>query len=340
MILNNEKTTNNSIIQTAYTYFCDCLASFKEMQPDFDYTVNYGTNSNDDDILEDKNKFNFVVYTGIPELIPSHWMEINGQSEILYAGSIDIAVSVVNPIPLNYNNDFTLERIEGEEYVDSTYSQEDYNEISDEDNNKIDFGIRMLEALSRFLIRKGIVYNGFKLTSDCAVPSPDGLFENGFYRLQTVLDISIKFAMLNALGSSLTSGEDTRLWIKIQNNDYKEIYNVLDATKKLNAVDKSFPLFSETTLKTKVNQINRIISIDFPQLDFGGNKAIVDVLDSGDLSAINNMSLVMYDGKKYVSFGVVPVNIETPYTMNKFNGVSVVFNITTDVTEFEGDLNA
>ena len=82
MILNNEKTTNNSIVQTAYTYFCDCLASFKEMQPDFDYTVNYGTNSNDDDILEDKNKFNFVVYTGIPELIPSHWMEINGQSEI------------------------------------------------------------------------------------------------------------------------------------------------------------------------------------------------------------------------------------------------------------------
>lgn len=339
MVLNNEKITNNSIIQTAYTYICDCLESFKKIQTDFEYTVNYGTNSNDD-MSEDMNKFNFVVYTGIPDLIPSHWMEINGESQILYAGTMDLAISVVNPIPMNYNNDFTLTRIEQEEYVDSTYSQEDYNELSDEDNEKIDFGIRMLEALSRYLRRKGVVYNGFKLTSECAVPSPDGLFENGFYRLETVLDITLKFAMLNDLGSSLTSGEDTRLWVKVKNEKYEEIYNVLDATKKLNGVDKSYPLYDNSTLRTAINQLNRVLSIDFPQLDFGGNKKIINVLDSGDLDSINNMSIVMYDGKSYKTFNVVPVSIETPYMMDKFNGVSVVFNVTSDIVDFEGDLNA
>lgn len=335
MILTNDKIIGNSIIQSSYNYFCECLKDFQELQPDFKYTVNYGTNSMSD-FVEDEDTFNFVVYNGIPDLIPSHWVEIDGEPEIIYAGYMNLAVSFVNPIPAKYNNDFVLERIDQEQYIDSTYSQEDFNEVSDETNEKIEFGMRMLEAFSRFMRRKGIKVDNFNISSMCQVPTMDGLFENGFYRFLGALDIQIKFNSLNKLSGNLTSGEEVRVWIKVKEGKYKEIYNVFDFDPAYSTVDKTFPLFNKSTIITKSNQIARSCSINFPELDFGGNKVIKEMLEQGDLDKINNTKIIYYDGKIYRKFDAVPTNITNPYQMDKFNGITAVFAIKSNIEEVDG----
>ena len=337
-MITQDKITGNSIIQSSYNYFCECLECYRKEQPAFLYTVNYGTNSNGD-YAEDTNKYNFVVYNDVPELIPSHWVEINGETEILYAGYINLAVSFVNPMPMSYNDDFIIETIEQEQFIDSTYNQNDFNELSDDDNDKIEYGVRLLEGFARFMRRKGIIVDNFKFTSNCDVPSPDGMFENGFYRLTGVLDIQLKFAMQNTLGKALFNGEDTRVWIKVGNDKYEEIYNVLDLNIKHTTVDKTFPIFNNSTTTTISNQLSRVAILDCPEFDFGGNKIIREILNSGTLDQINNITWVYFDGKKYNTFTGVPTGISAPLTMDKFNGTTVTIAIKSDITEFVGDLN-
>lgn len=337
-MITQDKITGSSVIQSSYNYFCECLECYQKEQPSFKYTVNYGTNSNED-YAEDTEVYNFVVYNDVPELIPSHWVEIDGETEILYAGYINLAVSFVNPMPMAYNDDFIIETIEQESFIDSTYSQEDYNELSEDSNEKIEYGIRLLEGFARFMRRKGIMVDNFKFTSNCDVPSPDGMFENGFYRLTGVLDIQLKFAMQNRLGKSLFNGEDTRVWIKVGNGTYNEIYNVLEFNPKYSSVDKTFPIFDRATTTTISNQMSRSATINFPEFDFGGSKIIRNLLNNGDLEGMNNVTWVYYDGKTYKTFTGVPTNISAPFIMDKFNGSTVVIAITSDITEFTGDLN-
>lgn len=339
-MITQDKVIGNSIIQSSYNYFCECLECFAKEQPEFKYNVNFGTNSNED-YTEDDDVFNFVVYNDIPELIPSHWVEINGNTEILYAGYINLAVSVLNPIALEYNDSFILNTTEESQFYDSTYSQQEYNAISDNDDNKIQYGIRLLEAFARFMRRKGIVVDNFKFTSQCSTPTPDGLFDSGFYRLTTVLDITLKFAMQNELGKSLYDGEELRVWIKAgdsEENKYHEIYNVLDMNISNRTVDKTFPLFGEATTTTISNQMMRSATINCPDFDFGGNKVIKDLLKRGDIETINNCHMIYYDGKKYNKFDCVPTNTDIPIVMDKFNGISLVLAITSDITE-EGEFN-
>lgn len=335
MILTNDKIAQNSIVQSSYNYFCECLKDFKEIQPDFEYTVNFGTNSMND-FVEDEDKFNFVVYAGVPDLIPSHWVEIDGDTDILYAGFINLAVSFINPIPAKYTNDLVMERIDQEQYIDSTYYQEDFNEVSDETNEKIEFGMRILEAFSRFMRRKGVKVDNFNITSMCQVPIMDGLFDNGFYRFLGTLDIQLKFNALTTLGGKLVNGEETRVWIKTAGGKYQEIYNIFDFEPAYSTVDKTYPLFDKTTTITTANQLNRSCSVNFPELDIGGSKLIKRVFELGNLDEINNMYLVYYDGKVYKKLSVVPTNITNPYQLDKFNGITVVFAVKSEVEEVDG----
>lgn len=340
-MITQDKVIGNSIIQSSYNYFCECLDCFAKEQPSFKYNVNFGTNSNED-YTEEDDVFNFVVYNDIPELIPSHWVEINGNTEILYAGYINLAVSVLNPIALSYSDSLIVATTPSPEYIDSVYDQYEDNAISEEDDNKIQYSMRLLEAFARFMRRKGIMVDNFRFTSQCEVPAVDGLFENGAYRLTSVLDISLKFAMQNTLGKALYNGEDARVWIKYgnsQSNKYQEIYNVLDINFSNRTTDKTFPLFGESTTKTISNQMIRSCTIDCPDLDIGGNKIIKQLLELGSLDNINSCSIVYYDGKMYKTFTCVPTTTSIPVSMDRFNGDTIIFAITSDITEFTGDLN-
>lgn len=339
-MITQDKVIGNSIIQSSYNYFCECLECFAKEQPTFRYNVNFGTNSNED-YSEDVDTFNFVVYNDVPEIIPSHWTEINGCTEILYAGYINLGVSVLNPMALEYNDDFIINTTISEQYDDTVYSQEEYN-ISENDDNKIQYGIRLLEAFARFMRRKGITVDNFKFTSQCEIPSPDGVFDAGMYRLATVLDISLKFSMQNELGKSLFDGEELRVWIKSGTSEadkYKEIYNVLEMNMSNRTTDKTFPLFNEATNKTIANQTMRSCTINCPDLDMGGNKEIKELLHTGQLNKLNSCSLVYYDGKSYKTFACVPTNTSIPIVMDKFNGITITLAITSDIIDFEGDLN-
>lgn len=340
-MITQDKVIGNSIIQSSYNYFCECLECFAKEQPAFKYTVNFGTNSNED-YTEDEDVFNFVVYNDIPELIPSHWMEINGNTEILYAGYINLAVSVLNPMPVEYNNDFVIGTTVSPEYTSSVYSQEEFNAIREEDDNKIQYGIRLLEAFARFMRRKGIPVDNFKFTSQCEIPTPDGVFDSGFYRLTAVLDITLKFAMQNVLGKALFDGEELRVWIKYgdsEANKYKEIYNILDMTISNRTIDKTYPLFGEATTTTVINQMMRSVTINCPDLNIGGNKLIKDMLYEGELNNINECRIVYYDGKNYKTFNCTPTNTSIPIVIDKFNGIALTFAVNSDIVDFEGDIN-
>lgn len=340
-MITQDKVIGNSIIQSSYNYFCECLECFAKEQPAFKYNVNFGTNSNED-YAEDDDTFNFVVYNDVPELIPSHWVEIDGETEILYAGYINLAVSVLNPLAMSYGDSIIIAPTGETEYIDSIYDQDEGNAISDEDDNKIQYGMRLLEGFARFMRRKGIMVDNFKFTSQCEIPTTDGLFDSGFYRLTSVLDITLKFAMQNTLGKALYDGEELRLWIKSGTSEadkYKEIYNVLDMNISNRTIDKTFPLFNDATTKTVSNQMMRSCTLNFPDLDIAGNKLIKDLLERGDLDKINTCELVRYDGKKYTHFTCVPTNTSIPVALDKFNGVTVVMAVTSDIEDFDGDVN-
>lgn len=335
-----DKVIGSSIIQSSYNYFCECLKCFAKEQPAFKYSVNYGTNSNEF-YAEEDDTFNCVVYNDVPELIPSHWVEVNGNTEILYAGYIRLAVSILNPIPVTYNDDMIIATTETSQYYDSVYSQDEFN-ISEEDDHRIQYSIRLLEAFARFMRRKGIVVDNFKFTSQCEIPTPDGVFENSFYRLATTLDITLKFAMQNELGKALYDGEELRVWIKSGTSEadkYHEIYNVLDMNMSNRTTDKTFPLFGESTNKTLSNQMMRSATINCPDLDMGGNRLIKTIIEAGNINKINKCNIVYYDGKKYKTFDCVPTDTSIPTVIDKFNGISLVLAITSDITEFEGDVN-
>lgn len=338
-MITQDKVIGNSIIQSSYNYFCECLECFAKEQPAFKYNVNFGTNSNED-YAEDDDTFNFVVYNDVPELIPSHWVEINGNTEILYAGYINLAVSVLNPIAMSYGDSVIIAPTDSTEYIDSVYDQDEGNAISEEDDNKIQYGMRLLEGFARFMRRKGIIVDDFKFTSQCEIPTPDGVFDSGFYRLTSVLDITLKFAMQNTLGKALYDGEETRVWVKIGTSEadkYKEIYNVLEFIPEYSTINKSFPLFDEATMKTINNQLNRFCTITFPDFDFGGSKAMREIMEKGS-EDINNVTITYYNGKSYRTFTCVPTNISSPCIMDRFNGMTLVFAITSDITE-ESEFN-
>jgi hypothetical protein len=141
--------------------------------------------------------------------------------------------------------------------------------------------------------------------------------------------------MQNDLGKALYDGEDTRVWIKIgtsEANKYEEIYNVLEFNPEYSTINKSFPLYGEATMKTINNQLNRFCTISFPDFDIGGSKKLREIMEAGS-EDINNVSIKYYNGKTYRTFTCVPTNITSPCIMDKFNGMTVVLAITSDIVE-------
>ena len=63
-----------------------------------------------------------------------------------------------------YGDGFTIETVEQQQYVDTPFNQETFDELPEEDSQKIEFGIRLLEAFALFIRRKGIMIDNFKFT--------------------------------------------------------------------------------------------------------------------------------------------------------------------------------
>ena len=351
MELRNTDIIQNSIIQTSFEYIDNILQDYQKLQPEFKYHLNYGTNLNQE-FVEDTDYFNIVMFTGSVDKIPSYYNEINGVNQLLYAGYFDIALSIINPIPLLYTDGERIVTIEEPELSEQLYNQgiennySNWKELFDENSKKIEYATRLLEGLSLFLTRRNVIINNFSLTSRADIPIPDGQFEIGFYRLTETLPISVKFVQLNDIGKLLKSGEDYRVWIKTKSNnnnteytDWTEFNNIFEFSLSNTAVDKAFALLGATTMQSMNNQLSRTATISCPELEIGACKLLKDLAYNGNLDALQNILVKYYDGNKYYLFTATWNWEERPANIDQFNGYSVVFHITSNISEISGDNN-
>jgi hypothetical protein len=345
MDLRNTDVIQNSIIQTSFEYIDNILKDYQKLQPEFKYHLNYGTNLNQD-FIEDTDHFNIVMFTGSVDKIPSYYNEINGANQLLYAGYFDIALSIINPIPLLYTDGERIVTIEEPELSDQLYDQEltnnysNWSELFEDNSKKIEYATRLLEGLSLFLTRRNVVINNFSLTTRADVPIPDGQFEVGYYRLTETLPVSVKFVHLNDIGRQIKSGEAYKVWIKTKSNnnnteytDWTEFYNIFDFSLSNTAVDKSFALFDNSTMQSINNQLSRSVSISCPEMEIGACRLLKDLVYSGNLDALQDIQLKYYDGIKYYTVMCTWNWDERPASIDQFNGFSAVFNVVSDITE-------
>lgn len=353
MELRNTNIIQNSIINTAFQYIDNILQDFQKLQPEFKYNFSYGTNLNQ--AFEDEiDTFNIVMFTGSVDKLPSYYNEINGENQLLYAGYFDIALSIINPIPMLYTDGEKITTIIQPELSGQLYDQDTENNYSnyeilfDESSRKIEYATRLLEALSLFLTRRNVIINNFSITSRADVPIPDGQFEIGLYRLTETLPISVKFVHLNDIGKDLKSGEQYKCWIKTNSNinnqgqreyitEWVEFHNVFEMNFSNNGVDKTFPLFGTVTMKSLNNQISRSLSMSLPFIEIGAVKLLEDLVNTGDLLSLQDIKFKVFDGSKYIYFKAVWNWDELPVHLDKFNGKTYVFHITEDFSETEVD---
>jgi hypothetical protein len=345
MKLTNTEVIQQSVIQSAFEYVDNILQDYQKLQPEFKYTLNFATNLNQD-FIEDNDTFNIVMFTGSVDKVPTYYVELNGVTQLLYAGYFEIALSIVNPIPLLYLDGEKIVTLKQPELSDKLYDQDILNnysnyEIELEKNNlKIEYATRLLEGLSLFFTRKGVKVNGFNFTTRADVPIPDGQFEVGFYRLTETLPITVKFNHINEIGKAIRNGEDYRLWMRTKSNnnnteytDWFEFYSLFECYVDNSAVDKSFSLFNEATMKNINNQISRTLSISCLELTIGAVEQLKQLAFAGNLDALQDIEFKLFDGDSFYTFTGVWNYDERPANVDQFNGFTTVFNITSDITK-------
>lgn len=342
-MIENKDIISSSIIQSTYKFFDICLQDFKKLQPEFNYTFHYGTNL-DNELSTEDDIFNIVLYTGSVDKIPSYFQEVNGIEQILYAGYLDVSLSIVNPIPLNYTNDLKI-HTEKEKAYTSDFSQiaeENYgveNILSDEDEEKIQFGTRMLEALSLFLTRKSMTVDNFKISVRADMPVVEGQFELGRYRLIESITPICKFALQNDLGKALYSGEDLKIWASFLNDDYStygnyyEFYNVLETSQDTGLISKKYPIFGEQTIKGLINQITRNFSLTLPDFKLGATEQLQNIINNGDLRKFQDVKFKIYDGKNYYEFYANIDADSRPTNIDKYTSRTLSIMITSELEE-------
>lgn len=334
----------SSLLQSSYEFIEQCLENFKSIQPEFDYTLFYGTNL-DNELVYENDKFNIVLYTGVVDKIPSHFMEVNGVNQILYAGYLDITLSVVCPISLEYTDDLNIYSQKSKEYNDNFLDVNDTNYgdsnlLSINDTNKIQLGTRLLEQLSLFLTRRNIEINNFDFSMRCDMPIIDSQVDVGVYRLVQSLTPMLKFVWLNDLGKATYSGEKEKVYITFKNSDYSdyetqeyEIFGVLETSEITTLIKKDYPIYNQTTINSIGNHYSRGFSVQCIDLDLGAIQRLNEFKNSGNIKRLQDVKVRLYDGKKNWSFYAVIDNVIKSSNLDRFSSKSISFTVVSEILE-------
>ena len=127
--------------------------------------------------------------------------------------------------------------------------------------------------------------------------------------------------------------------IFIEHTNKEEFNNIFELEINNTAVDKSFPIFDNGTMQSMNNQLSRTATISCPELEIGACKLLKDLAYDGNLDALQNILVKYYDGNKYYLFTATWNWEERPANIDQFNGYSVVFHITSNISEISGDSN-
>lgn len=342
--MNKYNISSHSLTQSAFYLVDELLYEYQQIQPSFKYKLYHGSNYDISDNLE-KDVFNIVLFMSGVDKIPSHFVEINGEKQILFAGYFDILLSIVNPISTNYTDDLEMIALQDNQisYDLGNQSLENINDniLSEEDISRIELGHRLLEGLALFITQKNKEIDNFKFTTRADMPIIDGQYDIGEYRLTQSLGVSVKFALQNDLGKSLISGEDLKVWFKfldeegIYEDDWYELYNVLDFEIDTIPVSKQFPLSGHLTTQQMLNHLNRGLRVSAPELNIGASKKLKDILYSEDLRKMRKLKIRYYDGVVLREFEGVVVSDYRPLNLDRFASLSFTVGITSELKEID-----
>ena len=338
-MLENEQLIKGSLIQSTYDYIDQILKDFKKLQPEFKYDLFFGTNYDVNDI-QDKDKFNIILFTGGVDKIPSHYIDYNGVNQMFYAGYLDVSLSIVNPISVSYSDELQVHSTDDKELTEDFNQQEEVNQASvvdldDEDLTKIQKGTRMLEALSLFLTQRAKIVNDFKITSRADAPIIFGQFDYNVYRLQEQLSLMTKFVLLNDIGKSSISGEEYKIWFNFKENgedNWLEYYEMFDYSRDEYLDNNEFPKSNNPNIQAIINHIGRQISITSPDFKIGANKKLHELTESGDIKKIKEIEIKIYDGHDYKKANVKMLGLNHNANRDKFASIRWDFKV---VSNFE-----
>lgn len=327
----------SSLTQSAYKVMDNLFKDYQKENPSFKYQLSYGTNY-DTNCPDDT--FSISMELGTINRVPAHYTDMPTGEEILFAGTTQISLSIVNPVAVSYLDELPLTyNTTDNEITDNLYDQSEQNglqtnndAILDEESSlKIQDTVRLLEGLSLFIYRKDLSSNNFKFTFLSDLPLITGEFERGKFRLTEALFITCKFQ--NDSVFNISSGENVKLLFNFGDTnspDWKEYYGLFDFTFSYGAVDKNYPLANRVAIQNNINQMELKLTISSPAItNVGANKEILDRIYSLDISLLQNVE-IMFTEDNGITWKHTRVNITSldyPRNINSFGTHVYVLHI-------------
>lgn len=332
----------SSLTQATYDMVNNLLKEYQELNPLFKYKLYYGTNY---DELAEEDEFGIFMDIGPIQRIPSHYVNIKNVDSLLFAGTTTLSFNIINPVSTRYTNNVDLTLIEDKEFTNDFLDQDSSNfgsgleeEVFDELTlGKIQESIRLLEGLSLYMYRKGIIQNNFEFTLIPDIPVIAGQYEQGLFRLVEEISCDLKFQDKTTF--NVISGENCLLYFKL-NNKWEQFYSIIDFSFGFGAVDTTYPKSPFAVTQNIINQGELSLEFSAPAItNIGANKILRDYILSCDLSKIQNLQ-IKYSEDNGVTWKTTKVNITgfaEPKNINVFTSQVYTLHVLEPITKYEGD---
>ena len=330
--------TINPLISSLSQSICDCvetlLEEFKSIEPSFNYRLSFATDYDD---ATPNNVFDIVLQIGAIDRLPTHYTKVGEKTSILFAGITDVGLSIVAPIAKTYSNNVQLTEITQQEispdFLDtkqSNYLSGDNDFVFDTETlDKIQNTSRLLEALSMFMYRKGMVSNDFELTFTTNIPEITGQLEYGIYRLVEEIYIKCKFQQISDF--YVSSGENVMVKFNVgtdENPNWLNYYNIVDFSFGFSAVDQSYPVSPRAIVQNQINQLESKLTISSPAvINIGASKYFSECFEKGQLERLQFITMRYSEdnGKTWKETQVNVNTLEYPRNVDTFG--SFVFTL-------------
>lgn len=329
----NKIKTINPVISSLQQSICDCvenlLNEYQSIEPDFKYVLSYGSNFDTDCEMD---TFNINLAIGSIDRVPTHYTKFRSMDTILFAGNVDVGLSVLCPVALTYKDDVALSTNKEQELTDNFMNQSDTNigyydeqeEIDEISVGKIENTVRLMEGLSMFMYRKNMEVNDFSLTFITDMPLLTGVYENREYRFMEDLFISCKFKQLGVF--NLTSGEDIELYFGFKKENGNELtwekFEALtDFSFSYGGVPLNYPVSPKPFVQTAVNQTDLSLAISCPAItNVGANKRLLDAIEMGKIEDFQSLPLKYSEdcGKTWKQTICSVMSLDYPRNINAF----------------------
>lgn len=338
-------TVISSLTQSLYDSVDNLLKEYKQSNPLFKYELRYGTNY---DEYTDEDTFNIVMQVGTINRLPAHYtnIEVDGHNipYLPFAGTVDIALSIINPIAVHYANEVPFSTIQDSQidYNLNNQSEENYGEnydmglLDDVSADKIQSSTRLLEGFALFMYRKGIKMNNYEFTFIPDLPIITGEVQIGKFRLLEDLFISCKFQDTSFF--DIDSGENTEVYFKLDDK-WEKLYQVVDFSFTYGAVDTDFPVSPKVLTQNIQNQLLIEGSISTPAINnLGANKKLVEYFDLGQIENLQNVEMKFTRNGKDWKHTVVNIKVlDKPSNIDTFGSTIYSIKVIEPITDLGSD---